>query len=478
MGYWFAPSPKAFDPVARPLSFEIRNGIYVPLALDLPLVAELAATPLGQSKGAGGAYDLLIRLKPPPDSGISYTKEEQIGGWGSKSVPMTRWTAGDLPDGGLPPDTMNPDGSWTRHYWDLSDGSKPRRKCATRGTVGTAQWERIMQWNADHGAWEEEGSDAEREAVEHFAEIMAVVMVVIRLVASATGVGAPAAALLGIALDGWKMAMSQIQIEGWEPPTAPLSADAVLGQLGGDFIGLAASIGRTDAFGKLAGEAQKTFSSMMTQVGAYLPTKELAEIGGSLRSGVDLTTQFIGGVSNVGGKEDGAIKVDPDDVVRYAKALIDGGDPATITPVAIRSKLPDEPEADPTTLNANTDYRRVMWDAACIASYSPADILLLRRNAIMAWRKRSTIVSASEQSAAARGIVESEETALECGFAFDSYLAQIFASQRSRERIDFATQAIKPRAGSILQGQPTDQARTDLDRATATLLKRYGVSHA
>jgi len=32
------------------------------------------------------------------------------------------------------------------------------------------------------------------------------------------------------------------------------------------------------------------------------------------------------------------------------------------------------------------------------------------------------------------------------------------------------------RAGAIVQGQPTAQARTDLDRATATLLKRYGVS--
>lgn len=476
MGYWFAPSPKAFDPVARPLSFEVQNGMFVPLALDGPIVAAIAQTALGQSKGAGVAYDLLIRTRPPADSGIAYTKEENIGGAGSKTVAMTRWTSGDLPDGGLPPDTVNPDGTWTRHYWDLSDGNLPRRKCATRGSTEEGkQWERIMQWNIGAARWEEEGGDAEREAVEHFQEIMTIVMVIVRLIASATGVGAPAAAMLGIAMDMWKMGLSQVQIRGWEPPPAPLTADRVLGELGSDFIGLCSAIGRTDAFGIMANEAQKTFSSLMTSGGAYLPIKGMEEIGGSIRSSVDQTVKFLGGVSNINGREDGALKIDPQDVFRFAGELIQTGSSANIVPVAIRSKLPDEPESDPATLNINTDYRRGIFEAACLAFYSPADVLLLRRNAIMAWRTRSTILSPSEESAGARGISESQETALECGFAFDSYLAQMFASKRAIDRVELTLEPVKP--GFIAQGIPTAAAQSDLDRAVRSLLTRYGAAH-
>ena len=97
----------------------------------------------------------------------------------------------------------------------------------------------------------------------------------------------------------------------------------------------------------------------------------------------------------------------------------------------------------------------------------------------MAWRKRSTIVSSSEQAASARGIVESEETAIECGFAFDSYLAQMFASERApRKDFEYAMQASEKAAQTMIQGKPTTQARTDLDRAAATLLRKYGASHA
>lgn len=429
MGYWFPPSPKSFEPVARPLGYSIEGGIHVPDPLDVPLLEAIAKTPLGRSIGPAKAYDLLLRMRPPPDASATLTTEERIGGWGSQSIPMRRWCTGDLPEGGLPPDSVNPDGTITRHYWDLADGARPYRKCVTEGAGPKGQaWLRVMYWDPDKG-WLEEGGDLEKEAVQNFKSIMDVIFILVRMVASATGVGAPAAAIMGIMLDGWKLASSQIQIAGWEPPTEPLSAGDVFASLGGNFIGLAAEIGRTDAFGDLANRAQKTFTSLMTSAGAYPMIKGLESLGGSVMSIGDHTAKFILGVGNVTGQKEPTLKFSPDDVVRFTGELLSVPTPSPVA-IQVKAEVSTDAEADPTTL-ISTDYRKVMWEAACLGYVYPDQVLRIRRNAIWKYRTRSTPLSPSEQSAGARGIEESSESALECGMAFDGFLSQMYANQRA-----------------------------------------------
>lgn len=434
MGYWFPPSPKAFEPVARPLGYTLVNGMYVPDALDLPLLDMIAVTPLGRSIGAARAYDLLIRMRPPPDAGGSYYREEPIGGWGSKSIVMRRWVSGDLPDGGLPSDSVNPDGTVTTHYWDLADGSVPYRKCITRGTGPKGEpWARVAVWNPNTG-WDDEGADLERDAVVHFGEIMNVIMILVRMVASATGAGAPAAMMLGIMFDGWKLASPQIQIAGWEPPTSPLDAGSVFMSLGGDFLGLAAEIGRTDAFGKLANEAQKTFVSLMTSAGAYPMIKGLGELGGTLMNVEKQSEKFLGGVASITGSKPPTLQFSADDAMKYGVELASGSPSASFGTIEVRSDSPygtiqDESEANPLNLPA-IDYRRRMFDAACVGYAMPDAILRVRRNAIWQYRLRSTPLSPSEMAVTARGISESSESALECGMAFDGFLSQTYANER------------------------------------------------
>lgn len=506
MGYWFPPSPKAYDPVARPmrtkmlsredaiaylndgdavdrylamLSPEMRNGpVRVPDEYDIPLYHAIHSTPLANAKGSLGAYSMMLDTGPPASSSGSYDKAEQIGGWGSKTVPMTRWMYGNLPsdvysngqpiEGGLPADTLNPDGSITINYWDLSDNGWPFRKCITHGQG----WNRVMFWHPQDRTWHEEGGDIEREAVQHFQEIMTIVMVVIRMVASATGVGAPAAALLGVALDMWKLGLTQVQIRGWEPPTAPISADQVYFTLGADFIGVCSAIGKSDAFGKIANDAGAAWTTMMTNAGGYPMLKGLVDVGNTVVGAGESSFKYINGLTKLATATGiKGIKCEPDDIKAFVKDMLSGNPKPTIVP--IQSKLPDEPEGNPAILDSATDYRRNAWDAACLAfvEADPVNKLRIRRNAIMKWRQRSTIVAPSEQSAAARAIYESSESAVEFGIAFDQYLSQIYANaigvQIRRE--------VHPITITMEAGVATPQAKKDLDAVVFDLKRRYGM---
>lgn len=303
--YWWPPSVKAFDPLARPLggspaeSIDQVNALmqpevlaalgvnalldqkaiewlgrggrlWVPDMLDVPLLLAMMPSELVKGRGLLLAYSLLYETRPPPGAYGTLSTNERLKGPFSPEIVFTRYFYGDLPDGGLPPDVMTtpqPDkaggavvaGAIIENYWDLSDSNWPRRKCVTHwpksalvGSGDEDQAKHHRPYASDGGTaqrvmqWNHDDQKWEQEGGDFNREIVSSEAEIFSTVLMVVKMVLSCIPIYG----GVFGSMMQLVQDGWalelrhiRPGSGPITPDEVFSSLGADFIGLVGSFG-------------------------------------------------------------------------------------------------------------------------------------------------------------------------------------------------------------------------------------------
>jgi hypothetical protein len=221
MSYWWPPTPAAFDPTPRPLSWRwvTLDGFQVryPDPVDAEIfgidpnpanINQPAASESNNWNGVwpSGALDL---------GGSSYNKPGAQSQFRKKGVTqrdrlaMYNWlidqhshgpVAEDPPNGGLAPDWIDPaTGEVVIQYWDFSE-DHPRRKAVHYYPTGHDAKVIVYQWNAAQQKWENEGTDVGKDIINSLKDIIrAFGMITTAIIGYVTGMPTLAAAWANVA---------------------------------------------------------------------------------------------------------------------------------------------------------------------------------------------------------------------------------------------------------------------------------------
>lgn len=450
MGYHWPPSLFAFDPTSRPFlwvqlpasSAEPILGlppntfpspamkVVVPDAYDREMVKNLPMSPAKKNLGELGLYYAMISAR----------------------------AADDPPLGGLPPDTVNSDGSITVNYYDFSDGSKVRRKRVTyvQGKNGQEIANRNdseggvpQEWNGS--AWVKEGPDAEREfSKAGLAIVNAIGTIAAAVLALIPGAQIPATAFGAM----WSLTMKSLA-NGGKPPDVGdvLSIAGSFGKaIGPGLWGIVSdspeiqSIFNHGAIGQMAkvpGQWKDKISGLVNDIGTHLPALNMAK----------LWTGF--------------------DAQKWAQGELR----KLPTPTNVTQGLIGVPGRE-VDIGNRRDASGTAFEAAAraFAEPDPDKRILLRRNYLWDYglvSNSSAVQMGNPEGPGAHAEIEVDQGIMNAASFFDQYLASMLQSAINQAIYTSNEKIAGPVVDLGKQRKNDPQAQAALQAYVATLMDRY-----
>jgi hypothetical protein len=391
MGYWNPPSLFAFDPHERPLCQMQQFGKAVPCDLDRALFGSLSRWPPGKTYGGEGAYWLMVAARAPEDP----------------------------PMGGLPPDTINADGSVTIHYFDMADAHVIWRKRVTYRADPKTGAPQIVGDVPDLfyksranpiGAWQKEGWDAERDLSRIGVDILSAIGTIAAVALSFTGAGAAFSAAFSAM---WSLTLRQLRGGGRPPDVSEVlsAVSSVAGAMAPGVWSIASKSpelsaifrsGTISALAKLPGTYQEKIAAFANQLKAALPR-------------INIPATVPGYTLPAWARGDLVSKIPTVPTVNTSVS-------ALLPPIG--------PPGKEVKLSELGGSERWAFDWAMRAFVDPDPLahLLQRRNYMWLGVDNSTAISPGEGSSlAARNVVEVDDGLVSAGAFYDQYLAALDA---------------------------------------------------